>query len=141
MDHPHHHPVLLLWLRRQQLGRKLGRKQQLWLRMQQRLQLRMRLWMQLRMRLQLRMQQQLRLLLQRQLLLILPRRRGARSAPRSPSFQRDRRSAAMAAISLWISSGVLGTSPAAQFIMTQPRASAISRTFSRHRRRYSPSRS
>lgn len=128
MDHPHHHPVLLLRLRREQLGRlrQLGRKL--------RLRRRLRLWLRMQQRLQLRLQLQLQLWLQRQLLLSIPAGRDAlRPAPPSPQW--DRQSLTMAAISLWMSSGVRGRPPAAQSTRTQPWAAPISRALSRQRRR------
>lgn len=134
MDHPHHHPVLLLRLRRrEQLGqRKLGRRlrvQQLWLRrLQQRLRLRLQ---------QLRLQQLLlwqQLLLQRLLLLTgRPWRDALRPAFSAP--QRDRRSLTSETTSRWMSSGVRGTSRLAQSTTAQPCARAISPAHSRQRRR------
>ena len=59
-----------------------------------------------------------------------------------PAFavpQRDRHSFTIEATSRWMSSGVRGAPPSAQFTTAQPWARAISPAHARQRRRYSPS--
>ena len=121
-----------LGLGREQLG--LGR-QQLERRMQLRLWLRKRrLWLQLQWRVQLRVRMQLQLRMQR-FLLLSPPRNGTLRRPAFAARQRDRQSSTTAATSRWMSSGVLGSPPAAQRTTAQPWARAISPAHSRQRRR------
>ena len=126
MDRTHHHPVLLLRLRRRkQLG--LGRQQ-----LGQRMQL--RLWLRrLQRRMQLRVQLQLRM--QRLLLLSTSGQGGTLRVPLLPALQRDKRSKTMVKTSWWMSSGVRSTPPLAQLTTAQPWARAISPAHSRQRRR------
>lgn len=139
MDRTHHHPVLLLRLRRRKqlgLGRQqLGQRMQLrlWLRrLQRRMQL--RLWLRRRQRrMQLRVQLQLRM--QRLLLLSTSGQGGTLRVPLLPALQRDKRSKTMVKTSWWMSSGVRSTPPLAQLTTAQPWARAISPAHSRQRRR------
>ena len=122
MDRTHHHPVLLLRLRRRkQLG--LGR-QQLGRRMQLRLWLRrLQQWMQLRLwlrRLQRRMQLRVQLRMQRLLLLSTGGQGGTLRVPLLPAPQRDKRFKTMVKTSWWMSSGVRVVPPLAQFTTVQP---------------------
>ena len=134
MDHPDHHPLLLLRLRKRKqrgrrlLGRRLQLRQQqlgLWLQLRR---LQLRLWLRLRRQLQLRLHLQQHLLLSGYI-----GRSGARMRP-APLFYASRASTADQT-SRWISSGVRMAPPREQSIRHQPSERTISLALSRHRRR------